>query len=149
MSTLRIQNITKAFPGTLALDDVSATFESGKVNALVGKNGSGKSTFGKSVMRLVEPTSGEVRIDGVDITGASNSEMFAHRRKVQMVFQDPYSSLNPRIPVGRIVAEAIRIVRPAAVDTASGVESSPSRKDPTKVEAFVRAAQDAFEEMAT
>ena len=92
-----------------AVDGVSLTINQGETLGLVGESGSGKSTFGKSVMRLVEPTSGEVRIDGVDITGASNSEMFAHRRKVQMVFQDPYSSLNPRIPVGRIVAEAIRI----------------------------------------
>ncbi len=92
-----------------AVDGVSLTINQGETLGLVGESGSGKSTFGKSVMRLVEPTAGEVKIDGVDITKSSRSEMFRHRRKVQMVFQDPYSSLNPRIPVGRIVAEAIRI----------------------------------------
>lgn len=92
-----------------AVDGVSFKIGNGETLGLVGESGSGKSTLGKAIMRLVEPTFGRINLDGVDITELNQSQMFPHRRKVQMVFQDPYSSLNPRIPVGRIVSEAIRI----------------------------------------
>jgi peptide/nickel transport system ATP-binding protein/oligopeptide transport system ATP-binding protein len=92
-----------------AVDGVSITVNDGETLGLVGESGSGKSTLGKSVLRIVEPTSGEIKIRGKNIIGLSKSEMFAYRREVQMVFQDPYSSLNPRIPVGRIVAEVMQV----------------------------------------
>ena len=92
-----------------AVDGVSITMQDGETLGLVGESGSGKSTLGKSIMRLVEPTSGKINLSGVDITKLNQREMFRHRRQVQMVFQDPYSSLNPRIPVGKIVAEALHI----------------------------------------
>ncbi len=92
-----------------AVDGVSINLREGETLGLVGESGSGKSTLGKSIMRLVEPTSGEIKISGVAITGLNKRDMFVHRRQVQMVFQDPYSSLNPRIPVGKVVAEALHI----------------------------------------
>jgi len=92
-----------------AVDGVTLSIEDGETLGLVGESGSGKSTLGKSILRLVEPTSGEIRIRGDDVSGLSNTEMFPYRREVQMVFQDPYSSLNPRIPVGKIVAEAMQV----------------------------------------
>jgi len=117
---LQVSNLKTHFPirsGVLsrvsgyvyALDGVSFEMQHGETLGLVGESGSGKSTLGKSIMRLVEPTSGEIRLDGTDITHLGKQAMFKHRRKVQMVFQDPYSSLNPRIPVGKIVAEAMHI----------------------------------------
>lgn len=92
-----------------AVDGVSLSLGDSETLGLVGESGSGKSTLGKSIMRLVEPTSGQVKINGTEITGLSKQQMFEHRRHVQMVFQDPYSSLNPRIPVGKVVAEALQI----------------------------------------
>ncbi len=92
-----------------AVDGVTISMQDGETLGLVGESGSGKSTLGKSIMRLVEPTSGEIKISGTEITGLNKQDMFVHRRQVQMVFQDPYSSLNPRIPVGKIVAEALQI----------------------------------------
>ena len=92
-----------------AVDGVSIAIQDGETLGLVGESGSGKSTLGKSIMRLVEPTSGSIKISGVEITDLNKQEMFEHRRQVQMVFQDPYSSLNPRIPVGKIVTEALHI----------------------------------------
>lgn len=107
-----------------AVDGVSIAMQDGETLGLVGESGSGKSTLGKSIMRLVEPTSGRIKISGSEITGLSKQEMFEHRRQVQMVFQDPYSSLNPRIPVGKIVAEALQIH-----GIASGREADDKVKD--------------------
>ncbi len=92
-----------------AVDGVSLAVKDGETLGLVGESGSGKSTLGKSILRLVEPTSGEIKIRGNEITKLSKSEMFPYRREVQMVFQDPYSSLNPRLPVGKVVAEAMSV----------------------------------------
>ncbi len=92
-----------------AVDNVTFTLRRGETLGLVGESGSGKSTLGKSVMRLVDPTAGSIRINGQEITGLNKAQMKPFRRNVQMVFQDPYSSLNPRIPVGKIVAEALKV----------------------------------------
>ena len=90
-----------------AVDDVSLKIKSGETLGIVGESGSGKSTLGKSIMRLVKPTSGMIKIKGKDITKLSKKEMFPIRKKVQIVFQDPYSSLNPRFTVGKIVSEGM------------------------------------------
>ncbi|MES0884336.1 ABC transporter ATP-binding protein [Roseibium sp. SCP14] len=99
-----------------AVNGVSFTLGKNETLGLVGESGSGKSTLGKSILRLVEPTSGDVRLQGESIVRLSKKQMFRHRRQAQMVFQDPYSSLNPRIPVGQIVAEAMSVhgLAPAA-----------------------------------
>lgn len=86
-----------------AVDDVSLAVRPGETLALVGESGSGKSTTARLVARLLEPTSGTVRFDGQDVTGMGGRDLHAFRNEVQVVFQDPYSSLNPRHTVERIV----------------------------------------------
>jgi oligopeptide transport system ATP-binding protein len=93
----------------VAADDVSLTIERGRTLALVGESGSGKTTVGRCVLRLEEPTGGDVLLDGEPITGLSASELRRRRREMQMVYQDPLDSLNPRHPVGELVAEPLRI----------------------------------------
>jgi oligopeptide/dipeptide ABC transporter ATP-binding protein len=94
-----------------AVDGVSLRIGPGEMLGLVGESGSGKSTVGNCVARLVEPTAGTVRIRGVDVTHLSRRAMRPLRREVHMVFQDPYSSLNPRMTCGQIVGEPIRLHR--------------------------------------
>jgi oligopeptide/dipeptide ABC transporter ATP-binding protein len=93
----------------VAADDVSLTIERGRTLALVGESGSGKTTVGRCILRLEEPTGGDVLLDGEPITGLPASELRRRRREMQMVFQDPLDSLNPRHPVGELVAEPLRV----------------------------------------
>jgi ABC-type oligopeptide transport system ATPase subunit len=99
--------------GTLvkAVDDVSFTIEAGETFGLVGESGSGKTTTGRCVLRLVEPTSGSMRFRGEDVLGFSRSRLREARRHMQIVFQDPYSSLNPRMRAKQIVEEPLIIHR--------------------------------------
>lgn len=90
-----------------AVDDVSFTIPEGKVMGLVGESGCGKSTTGRTMLNLIKPTSGELLYRGVDIYKLKPSEMRKYRTKMQIVFQDPYSSLNPRLPVYDIIGEAM------------------------------------------
>jgi len=92
-----------------AVDDVSFTIDEGEMFGLVGESGSGKSTTGRCILRLIEPTAGEVRFRGENVLQFSGERMRAARRDMQIVFQDPYSSLNPRMRVGEIVEEPLVI----------------------------------------
>ena len=116
---LSVRGLVKHFPvkkGILqqtvgqvrAVDDVSFDIAPGETLGLVGESGCGKSTVGKTILKLIEPTAGEVRLSGARIDGLSKGEMRAFRRQMQVVFQDPYSSLNPRLTVRDIVAEPLR-----------------------------------------
>jgi oligopeptide transport system ATP-binding protein len=99
--------------GTLvkAVDDISFSIESGETFGLVGESGSGKTTAGRCLLRLIEPTSGAVRFRGEDVLSFSRSRMREARRDMQIVFQDPYSSLNPRMRARQIVEEPLIIHR--------------------------------------
>jgi len=92
-----------------ALENVSFSIREGENLGLVGESGCGKSTLGRSVLRLIEPTCGEVQIDGTTVTGLPGRELRRFRRRAQMVFQDPFGSLNPRLRVQDILAEPLRL----------------------------------------
>ncbi|MER8550034.1 dipeptide ABC transporter ATP-binding protein [Mesorhizobium sp. M1169] len=113
---LQVENLTKHYPlasgifrKTLpvirAVENVSFSVEAGETLCIVGESGCGKSTIARLLMRLVEPTGGRVLIDGTDIAGLKKEALHAWRRRMQMVFQDPYSSLNPRLTAGQIITE--------------------------------------------
>jgi oligopeptide/dipeptide ABC transporter ATP-binding protein len=117
---LEVTNLVKHYPvragvlrravGTVhAVDGVSFALAKGETLGLVGESGCGKSTVARSVLRLVEPTSGQIRIDGTDITHLSKSELRPVRRAMQIVFQDPFASLNPRMIAGDIVGEPLEV----------------------------------------
>ena len=108
---LEVKNLKKYFKtarGTLhAVDDVSFTIERGRTLGIVGESGCGKSTTGRAILRLLEPTSGKVVFDGKDITSLSAAEMRKMRSDMQIIFQDPFSSLDPRKTVSQTIAEPI------------------------------------------
>jgi peptide/nickel transport system ATP-binding protein len=103
-------DVVKHFGPVRAVDGVSLRIDPGKVVALVGESGSGKSTVGRCVVRLLEPTAGTVRLQGVDVTHLSRRALRRHRRAVSIVFQDPASSLDPRLDVGGVVGEPLRLM---------------------------------------
>ncbi|MEG1971876.1 MAG: dipeptide/oligopeptide/nickel ABC transporter ATP-binding protein, partial [Oscillospiraceae bacterium] len=110
---LEVKNLKKYFKtpkGLLhAVDDVSFTINRGKTLGIVGESGCGKSTTGRAILRLLEPTSGEVFFEGRDIVKCSDSEMRDLRRDMQIIFQDPFASLNPRKTVSEIIAQPIAL----------------------------------------
>src|SRR5215813_4625379 len=92
-----------------AVNDVTLDIKRGETLGLVGESGCGKSTLGRLVLRLDEPSGGSICFEGIDLSGLSRGDMIAVRKKMQVIFQDPYSSLNPRMTVGQIVAEPMRV----------------------------------------
>jgi oligopeptide transport system ATP-binding protein len=92
-----------------AVDDVSFDVERGEVLGLVGESGSGKTTVGRSLLRLIQPTAGSIRFDGLEVTALSHAQLRAFRRRAQIIFQDPFASLDPRMTVAEIVGEALAI----------------------------------------
>lgn len=127
---LRVENLVKHFPVTRgvlgqvvgqvrAVDGISFTLARGETLGLVGESGSGKTTAGRSILRLIEPTSGQVFFDGSDVLAANPKQLRGLRRQMQIIFQDPYGSLNPRMRVVDLVGEAIErhgLLRGAAVE---------------------------------
>ncbi len=119
---LKVRNLKKYFPvrgGILsktigyvqAVDDISFDIKSGETLGLVGESGCGKTTAGRTIIRLLEPTAGEVELEGVNVFKLSKEELRKARRNIQIIFQDPFSSLNPRMTVGDIIGDSLRIHR--------------------------------------
>ncbi|NLG83219.1 MAG: ATP-binding cassette domain-containing protein [Firmicutes bacterium] len=117
---LEVRGLKKYFPLTTgglgfhrgllkAVDDVSFTIQAGETVGLVGESGCGKTTVGLTILRLYEPTAGQIVFEGTEITGLRPEELLPFRRKMQMIFQDPFASLNPRMTVGDIIGEPLDI----------------------------------------
>ncbi len=119
MALVEVHAVGKSYPRRLGfrteqrvvVEDVSFSIDSGETLGLVGESGSGKSTLARMILGLVEPTSGSVRVDGINVARASRSELQRLRRQMQPVFQDPYAALNPRMKVLEIVTEPLLIHR--------------------------------------
>src|SRR5437016_7517257 len=133
---LRVKNLKKYFPirgGLLsrevarvhAVDDVSFEILPGETLGLVGESGCGKSTTGRSILRLIEPTSGEVWFGAQNVTTLDKRSLRALRKEMQIIFQDPYASLNPRMTVGSVICEALVIHRLAAPPQRRGGPAAP------------------------
>ena len=103
------RNLTKVYGATRVVDDVSLTIQRGETLGLVGESGSGKSTIARMLLRLIEPSAGSIFFDGTDVLAAKTGEMRALRRRMQMVFQDPYAALNPKMRIRQIVGEPFAI----------------------------------------
>ncbi len=117
---VEVENLVKYFPvrgGILqrvqawvqAVDDVSFTVRRGETLGLVGESGCGKTTVGRLILRLIEPTAGHISFDGQDLTGLRERDLKSFRRKMQIIFQDPFSSLDPRTPIGDSIGEGLRV----------------------------------------
>ncbi len=106
---IEARNLVKRYGDSTVVKDVSLTIQRGETLALVGESGSGKSTVARMLLRLVEPTSGSVTFDGTDMLAASKYDVRRLRRRMQMVFQDPFAALNPRMTIHSIVAEPFAI----------------------------------------
>jgi peptide/nickel transport system ATP-binding protein len=124
VALIEVRNLTKIFPsesafavhdqtGVRALDDISLDIQAGETLGLVGESGSGKSTLGRVILRLIEPTSGSVRFQGRDLLTAGHGEMRRLRRDMQIIFQDPFASLDPRFRVEDVIAEPLLIHKDA------------------------------------
>lgn len=112
---LETENLRKYFKtpkGYLhAVEDVSISINRGETLGVVGESGCGKSTLGRTILHLLEPTGGKICFEGQDITGAKGAQLKALRKKMQIIFQDPFSSLNPRMTVGQIIGEPLKIYK--------------------------------------
>ena len=119
-NVLKIENLSVWFPTkksifgktltyTKAVDDVSFDLYKGETLGLVGESGCGKTTLGRTLLRLIEPTSGKIIYNGIDLTAKKRDEIRALRKEMQIIFQDPYSSLNPRITIGSAIAEPLKV----------------------------------------
>ncbi len=119
-SLIQVRGITKHFPITRgilartvgqvrAVEDVSLSIDAGEVVGVVGESGSGKSTLGRVILRLLEPTAGTVHFDGTDVTRLPRAELRDFRRNMQMIFQDPYGSLTPRMKIGASIRQVLKL----------------------------------------
>jgi ABC-type glutathione transport system ATPase component len=147
MALLEIRNLTKVFPkgesmfggkspaGVRAVDDVSLDIHAGETLGLVGESGSGKSTLGRLILRLIEPTSGTIKLDGRDLLSAGRGEMRRLRRDLQIIFQDPFASLDPRYRVEDIIAEPL-IIHPDSCE-----DSRPRLSGRAKLDLAVRVGE--------
>lgn len=134
---LKVQKLTKHFPviegsffrqktGVVhAVDNVSFNVRRGETLGLVGESGCGKSTTGRTILQLYQPTSGSVLFDGVDLVTLKENELRKYRRKMQMIFQDPYASLNPRMTVGEIISDPLLVYQ--EVRTKKDIEENVSQ----------------------
>jgi ABC-type oligopeptide transport system ATPase subunit len=156
MPLLEVRNVTKIFPRAesamggkvpdgkevRAVDDVSLDIHAGETLGLVGESGSGKSTLGRLILRLIEPTSGSIRFEGRDLRAARGGDMRRLRRHLQIIFQDPFASLDPRFRVEDIISEPLIIhpsaIHPSAIDPGSCGDSRPRLSGRAKLDTRAR-----------